>query len=134
MRRSEFLAIIMGKSEEKACRESQDAILQAFVKDNIILVNDVNQYVVISEAYERYRPLTDDPVSRHVFARKIRELYSYSIMEMVKRINGTPVRTFTGCKLDMRTSRQSDKHAFEGAPRLEEGDSFSNTEAVSATD
>jgi phage anti-repressor protein len=55
MRRSEFLAIIMGKSEEKAGRESRDAILQAFIKDNIILVNDVNQYVVISEAYERYR-------------------------------------------------------------------------------
>jgi hypothetical protein len=55
-------------------------------------------------------------------------------MERSKRINGTPVRTFIGCKLDMRTNRQSDKQAFEGATRLEEGDNISITEVVTVAD
>jgi hypothetical protein len=124
IQRSEFLAIIMEKGEGVARRKIQDVILQAFIKNNIILVHDVDQYVVINEAYEQYRQSTDDPVSRGAFTRKIWKTFPYRILKMIKRVNGVNAGTFVCCKLKTQTKELS---LTESPPALKPTDNTAYT-------
>ena len=96
--RPELIAIITSSTERLAWKETKSQIVNVFIKENIILTNDVRDYMVIEEAYNRFREGFYE-ISRHAFTRAVRKHFNFSILEWVKRINGKPTRVFVSCKL-----------------------------------
>jgi prophage antirepressor-like protein len=96
--RPELMAIITSSTERLAWKEVKSQIVNVFIKENIILTNDVRDYMVIEEAYKRLCESFYE-ISRHAFTRAVRKHFKFSILEWVKRINGKPTRVFVSCKL-----------------------------------
>jgi hypothetical protein len=99
LRRTELYAILTGKSESKARIICQDALIKLFVANNIIIANDIREYVVVEDAYNLYTNWSDEPVSCSAFSRKVKEIFGISIGYHVKRVGKKTARVWLNCRL-----------------------------------
>jgi hypothetical protein len=71
---------LTGSSESKPIPVTKHTLVKSFIRNNIVIANDVRKYVIISEAYDRYKQQVPDAGSKEFFSRSVQSFFYMSIV------------------------------------------------------